>query len=53
MEYEKKVKEAVDLGFFDEEEDAQDCFGTYNNFNYNCEECPLEDLCLDECEENG
>ncbi len=40
-------KKAIAEGFFDSEEEIQECFGSqsYNEGRFNCDKCPLSAEC--------
>lgn len=56
MSYEKRLSKALDRaveeGWLDEEDKDDwmavfDCFSSHDDYNFNCDTCPLEDLCLE------
>ena len=51
-ELEKAIRKAVKEGWIEDFDDpwaSLPCFGTMDNVNNNCEECPLRALCEESC----
>lgn len=52
--FEDALKQALDKGWIEDLDDPWvdlDCYGTHKTHAFNCEECPMEDFCLDAKEE--